>query len=334
MIAKCLFGLIGFAVLSAVLCVAGAVATYYLQGETMAMGLLRAWVFDFDGILVGAFGFGLLWFVRSSGNVVLAQLQNVLELPDSAAVTLVALHRRTRSWAYSAIISVPLTLVGGVALWNCHFPLSGFARAYLATCTISIYFVAASIGAFFLFTMAEFLFLERQMDHSSKDRLRMKADASPLDLDSIDSFFVLSATVGVIAIYLGFRGTLTGSFRDTPEVFRQLLVLPVLLFLPATLCYSLYPRMVLRKIANNDMLYRIQELEALASTANPQAPKERLEFRKLVLEVKEKIYSDTRMGPLLTFKDTLALTMSLVIVIQFILQHDKTVVGFLKSLLN
>jgi hypothetical protein len=333
MLASSLFYLLGCALLSAVLCTIGVLLTYFLQGEATALGLMNAWVVEFNGILVGATGYGLLLFVRAKGRAILAQLNNLLEVSPEHAAKLLKLHHRTISWFWTNLVSIPITVVGAIILWNCRFPLIGFAHIYLAICAISIYYVASSILAFFVYTLALFSYIEDQSQRGLAKRLTKKRQAG-MDLTTIDSFFVIASTIGVASIYLGFRGTLTANFVNTPAVFKSLLILPTILYLPATLCFSFYPRYVLRKIAECDVLCKIQEFEDDAEKLQPSNFKDGLELKKLILELKEKMVNEYNATPLLGIKDAPSLTISILLVLQFIFQKDSVVANFFHHLFN
>lgn len=329
MLARSLFSLLWCSLLSISLCGVGVGVAYTVQDPEIALGLLRSWVFDFNGVIVGALGYGLMFFVRSGGRTVLAQLREVLILPDPIQPALAQYQHQAMSWGWANLIAVPATVVGAVVLWNCGYPLEGFAQYYLAACSISIYYVATNILAFFLFTLAMFHQIEVASDDGEPLRLRKPGPATRLHMETIDFFFVLSSTIGIFAIYFGFRGTLTANFQNTPEMFKDLLILPVALYLPATLCFSFYPRYVLKKVAERDTLQRIDEM-----LGTPDPPPEgdyqtSLELRKLVLEVREKMLQEHKAPPILRLKDAPSLTLSLIILVQFLWQSDAIVKDFL-----
>jgi hypothetical protein len=110
--------------------------------------------------------------------------------------------------------------------------------------------------------------------------------------------------------------------------------LPAILYLPATLCFSFYPRYVLRKVAECDILCRIQEFEDDAEKLQPASLKDGLELRKLILDLKDKMVNEYKAVPLLSFKDAPSLTISLIFVIQFIFQKDSVVAEFFRHLFN
>lgn len=334
MLARCLFLLLWCSLLSIALCFLGFGVTYLVQGDRIAIGLAKAWIFDFNGVIVGALGYGLMLFVRWEGRTVLAQLDQLLVLPDELKPELVAAQQRALSWWWTNLVAVPTTLIGATILWNCGYPLHGFAQVYLAICSSSIYYVATSILAYFLFTLGMFNRLESASDLGLALRFEAAGPKAQIRLETIDFFFVLTSTVGIFAIYAGFRGTLTANFQHTPEIFRDLLILPLILYLPATLCYSLYPRYVLRKISERETIRRIEEtLGSIQPPANADVEVS-LQLRKLALEVREKMLQERKAPPLLGLKDAPSLTLSLVILVQFIWHSDKIVSDFLARFLS
>jgi hypothetical protein len=334
MLARCLFFLLWCSLLSVGLCFLGFGLTYLIQGDRIAIGLVKAWIFDFDGVIVGALGYGLMLFVRSAGRTVLGQLDQLLILPDELKPGLVAAQHRAISWWWANLIAVPTTLIGAGILWNCGYPLTGFAQVYLAVCSSSIYYVATNILAHFLFTLAMFNRLEAASDSGVDLGFHAAGPRTQIRIETIDFFFVLTSTMGIFAIYAGFRGTLTANFENTPEIFRDLLILPLILYLPATLCYSLYPRYVLRKIAERETIRRIEETLGPVELPTAKDVEASLKLRKLVLEVREGMLREHRAPPLLGLKDAPSLTLSLVILVQFIWHSDKIVSDFLSRFLH
>ena len=53
MIASLFFHLLGCSLLSLGLCLLGALVAYGLQGEEIAVHLVKSWIFEFNGIIVG-----------------------------------------------------------------------------------------------------------------------------------------------------------------------------------------------------------------------------------------------------------------------------------------
>jgi hypothetical protein len=326
------FAVVAFCLVSALLCSIGALLTLFLQGSETALALVDAWVFKFNGILVGGTGYGLLYFLRRNGSAVLLQLTNILEIPPKFAPTLVLYSRRALSWRWCVAMSVPLTAAGAAILWQSGFPLHGFAKVYLAISTVSIYVVASCILTFLVFTLALFRFLEENSRRYLDDRFRTRSGSNYIELEALDSFFVISATMGLIAIYVGFRGTLTANFTDESDLYRRLFIAPIIFYLPVALLYSFYPRYVLRKIRERDILITLDEFGQRASDAKFDTVVAELECRKLLLELKEKLRAETSSTAILGFKDAPSLTISLLIAIQFLAQRDPAIAEFLRRL--
>jgi len=332
MLPQSFFSVVIFCLVSAILCSLGAILTAYLQGPHVALGLIDSWLFKFDGILVGGTGYGLLFFIRRYGNTVLAQLTNIVQAPASLAPELLRYSSRSLSWRWCALISVPLTTAGGILLWECGFPLEGFAKIYLALCTISIYVVASCILTFLIFMLALFRFIEENSRNHQGVRFSSKSGSSHMELETLDSFFVITATMGLIAIYVGFRGTLTANFVGENDFYRRLLIMPVIFYLPAALLYSFYPRYVMRRMRERDIMITLDQFEQRAEEAGFKTVVAELEYRKLLLDLKEKLRAETNASAILGFKDAPSLTISLLIVIQFLTNQDPAVSEFLQNI--
>ena len=331
MIARAFFHAVLAGIATVIAVAVGAVITFTFQNERLAADLAETAVLNFNGILVGAAGFGLLAFVHYSGRRMFALLNNVLDVPDEYAADYARYLDRVSSWRWWLLIVTPLSIVGVLVLWRAGFPFYGFANFYLAVGVSSIYVVASSILASYVFTILFFQYIEEHSGYGVRPRIRLKCSFASIDLQTIDSFFIVSAAFGVLAIYLGFRGTLTANFTSTTEAFRRMMILPVVFYLPATLCYSFYPRHVLRQVTECDTLELVEAFEK--QTENGLAGEglqAKLELRALVLEIKEKMLNERRAMPLITLKDAPSLTMSLIILMQFITQNDAVVAEFLK----
>lgn len=308
----------------------GALLTYFFQDDRVATQLVETAVFDFNGILVGAVGYGLLAFVYFSGRRMLAVLNNILDVPKEHMADYARLLERAGSWRAWLAIVAPLSIIGALVLWRAGFPLYGLAEFYLAVGVSSIYVVASAILASYVYTIFLFHFIEEHSGNSTRPRIRLKCSFASMDLQTIDSFFIVNAAFGVLAIYLGFRGTLTANFTSMTELYRKAMILPLVFYLPATLCYSFYPRYVLRQVTECDTLELVEEFERQTKDQPEGADfKATLELRKLIFDIKEKMLNDRRAVPLLTLKDAPSLTMSLIIAIQFIGQNDSLVSKFL-----
>ena len=77
-IARAFFSAVMAGICTAVAAAVGALLTSWLQDDQLAIELIQTGVFRFNGILVGATGYGLLAFVYRSGMRMLAQLTRIL----------------------------------------------------------------------------------------------------------------------------------------------------------------------------------------------------------------------------------------------------------------
>jgi|GEM_PF-4755850 len=317
--------LVGAAV-SAALCLLGAMITYFCQGETLAVEFLRYYVIQFDGILVGASSYGLLFFVMTRGKEMLAELNKILIVPESHIAELSKLRGRSVSFLWANLISLPLTATGVIVFSKCGFPLQGFARLYLTICVNSIWYAASTVLAFLFYS----LLLFNRIDVYSMPREGERIGAEKLSAfssEQIDNFFIVCSSLALAAIYIGFRGGLTG-FTNVDANYARLLILPVIFYLPATLFYSLYPRYVLRQVFDRDVMVRFAGLERQIEVLRKLGLKDKLELLKLLYEVRVQALLQGQGSSLLGVKDVPSFTLGLLIVIQFVTKGDSIIKGF------
>ena len=326
MLASALFSVIWAAGVGLVLIGLGCGLIYVAQGGQMARDFLNSATVHFNGLLVFATGYGLLGYVRSTGRSLLAQLTQIVHLPPNAQEMLAHLGARIAAWRATNYIAVPLTVVGALVLWSCGYPLAGFARLYLAFWTTSIYYVASAILAFYVYVIALFRFVEEHAEIVTLQRPSLVRRVQVLD-----EFLIISATMGVLAIYFGFRGTLTANFVHVDAISQDLLMLPLLFYVPTTLLYSFYPRFVLRQMLEEDVVRMTEDLERRIFEQRHADLKDELELRHLVMEIKTRALAERRAIPLLSLKDAPSLTISILILIQFILHRDAVIASFLSQ---
>lgn len=333
MIATCFVYMLLFAGMAIVLGTIGTLGTYLLQGDVATRDFVRTYFGTFNAIGVASTGYALMLFVRTTGRSVMSQLVDVLEVRDEQAVAFARELHRTTAWGPANWICIPLTIIGSLALWWRGFPLTGFSKIYLALSAFSIYYVASNILSFYLFVILLFRFIEER-SRNAGERFRLKVPPAGMEMRTIDTFLVTSATMGVFTLYVGVRATLTATFVDSVPFLRELLLLPFILYLPATLCYSLYPRFVLRHISECDALASIEALEQQVRSSPPTDLRANLELRKLTMDLKEKMLNDCRSTPVLGLKDAPSLTMSIIVILQVVAQKDSVYSEFFKSMLG
>ena len=225
MLIKSIFNIFVWCGISLALCLVGFIISYFYQGPIIARELFNSWIFYFDGILVGGVGYGLMWFIKNYGRNLLAQINDLIAISEEDMPKVFVYSRRMNSQLWKNVVGIPLTIVGGIIMWNCGYPLEGFAKYYLAIGSISIYYVGSYLLTFFIFSLMMFKSLE-----DSEKRIELTRNIVPLEFNNLNYFFVITSTVGVAGIYLGFRGTLTANFVLDPEgiITRKLLIFPVI----------------------------------------------------------------------------------------------------------
>jgi hypothetical protein len=332
MLISILMDIFSFCGVSLILCFLGVIISYYTQDSKTAFNLLNAWIFHFDGILIGGFGYGIMWFLKEHGKNILANIITIMDIPENNLPEAVKYSMYATSWKWKFIIGMPITFLGGFVLWNCVYPFDGFAKYYLAICSISIYFVGAYILSFYVFILLMFKVLE-----TSKYEINVNKFILPLEFETLNNFLVITSFLGVVALYLGFRGTLTANFLYSGDmVFRKLLILPLFIFLPTVLVYSFFPRYAIRRIYENHLIKKIRELEDERSRTEMKeiSFKDKIEIENLLQSIKEKILMERKQFPLLSLKDTPSLLLTIIIFIQYIMQNDMKVKEFLDLLLK
>lgn len=332
MIAACLMSLLLCAAGAALLGLVGALCTHLLQGDAMARQFAGSFFGTFNGVGVASTGYALLWFVHTIGRTFIAQVGTLVIVPERHRLSFARELQRAASWSAANVIAVPLAVLGCATLWWRGFPHAGFAKWYLAVCSFSIYYVASGILAFYLRVILLFRFIEDRSFERTSERVRLQSSPGSIELRFIDLFLVTSATFGLVTLYVGLRATLTASFADQQPFLRELLLLPFVLYLPATICYSIYPRYVLRQVSEGTALAAIEAFESHLGQNRQLSVKDDLELRNLVMDVKEKMLADCRAVPLLGLKDAPSLAMSLVIVLQFVVQRDTVIGAFVRGL--
>jgi hypothetical protein len=313
---------------SAALWLLGWSLTMMVQGQGAASDLTIAWFFAFDGILAGAAGYGTIFFMCREGSILTSALRSVIEVPDSLQEEFRQHMEFFKPWWRPFLVAVVLTVIGGFIATGAGIPLKGFAHRYLLVMVISFYFVGSYGLMFILGVLDLFRFIDTNADSVPDERIKLKAPFLSQGIQTIDLFLIVSSGMCVFAVYVCFRGTLT-AFAGAPPAFYKALIIPVFFYLPASLVYSFYTRYVLRQVWENDTFAAIDQFAEETKLDVVQNLKERLELRKLILDVKEKMLMERRALPLISFKDAPTLTMALLMAIQLIAQKDPIVSVFL-----
>ncbi len=313
---------------SAVLWLIGWGLTLDYQGPAAASEFTAVWFFSFDGILAGAAGYGTIFFMCHQRSNLISALRNVVDVPSALHDEFERRSKLFSPWWLTLIVAVVITVVGGFIANGARIPLKDFSHKYLSVMVISFYFVGSFGLMFIVGVLNLFRFIDRHSDSASDDRIKLKTPFRPQGIQAVDLFFVISSGMCILAVYVCFRGTLT-AFAGGPEFFYRALIIPVFFYLPASLVYSFYPRYVLRQVWENDTFLAIERFSEETEIDSVLDLKTRLDLRKLILDVKEKMLVERRALPLISFKDAPTLTIALLTAIQLIAQNDPIVSGFL-----
>jgi hypothetical protein len=302
-------------VIASITAVAAAL-TWLAGGRSAAIELLDIGVARMKGPWVWVFGWGLASFVSARGRMVPLDINGLFEPGEATASVTGRVERATHhrnAWRYT----VPITLVGMFLTAVYGIPTQGIGYWIILVMVCSIYYVAAFLLFYFVETTQAF---DGLLEASTEVRFRRLY--SPLHLENLTSYLAITTTIGVVAIYAGFRGTLTAGFRFHDEVWKSFLCLPLVLFLPGVLFYDYYPRYVLRKILQHRVF---KTMERLGTCEDDEA-------RSLVLDLKETVELNSQILPFLDYKSLPSYLLAIFFGISVAYNSDPAVKIFFKQL--
>ena len=294
----------------------------------MALKFFDSWMFNFNGLLVGGTTWGLSYLLYRDSRGVLNKLLNMIDLvPDETADLLVE-FRKTYCWrrifGYGSIIGI----LGATSLLLSGYPLEGFAKWYLAVGSASLHFFAGCILVHLYHSIRFFWLID-----SKYDNIRIKDDLAPMQLESFNTYFIVTATMGIFASYFAFRGTLTAGFTFPFPMLEKMLIYPVLVYLPVGLMYSFYPRYVLKRIYDRSNIEHIKRLDQVRRNTNLDGTlslEQKLQIEDTIMGIREKLTGDARQFPILDIKDYPSLFLAILMFIQYIFHEDAVISEFFK----
>lgn len=315
-------------VISALVCAIGVGIAFFIQGGEIAMALFNSYIFEFNGILIVGFGYGLYWFINTRGLILFNSIRKIIVQDEDSEITgILKFFNIANSKLKQHFSGIICSVIGGTILWNCGYPLNGFAKYFLAASSISLFYVAGMMAPFFY----SIVYMFRNLDRESHTIKLKDGTSTAFEIENVNTCLMICTTAGVFALFLSFRGTLTANytFLDNGIVFKQLLIAPIVAFLPALVFVSFYYRYVLRKLQSNDIIRNIQKIEDKYKNQEiATSKKEELEINKLILDIKEKISSQYNKTPWVSIKDSPALFVGLLFIIQFIVKYDEVIKSF------
>ena len=322
--------------ISVIICTIGGLISWAIQGKEMAFQMVWSYAYHFNGIFIIGTGYGTLFFILKTYPNAFQNLLSILDLSEELKLELTKGFDKVKSPLKHNLISIIITLIGGGILLQCGYPLEGFSKFFLAITSISLFYVGGLMFSYLIFTIMIFRTLD---EHNHK--ITFQKNTEIVELENLNVYLTTIFLSSVIALYLAFRGTLTANFTFENTVFnettRQFLLFPIVVFLPFVLFSGFYIRYVLRKIHLNGLTDKIDNLHNLIATSRENEfydLRQSLELEKMVLEIKEKIYSKSNTISLLSLKDSPSIIIALVLIIQFLYQNDNTIQNFIKSFLK
>jgi len=288
------------------------------EGQGQASVYLELTLRAMLGFWVWTLGWGLVSFVRSEAPAFTNDLVSILE-PSGAVGRSVGILER--SVLHRAALPLTASVAGAGLLLTLVYgvPLSGIGYWAVVLGVTSIYYASSFLLWHFLSVLRAF-----QLLLMSADNVRFRDATSPLHLESLLSYLSLTTTLGVLAIYVGFRGTLTAGFLFEHESLKAFLLTPLILYLPATLLYNFHPRYVLRRLIQHRVFRAMNRLSVA------KVP----DLQQLVLEIRELGLTNAQILPFIDYKSLPSYAISILFVLSLAYHNDPAVKGFLGYLLG
>ena len=306
-----------FLVISGILVVCALIA-WLANGREAAVSLVATAVIGMKGPWVWTFGFGLASFVSTRGRLLPLDINGVLVTNEITAAMTGRIERSTHhrnAYRYT----LPITVLGAFLTSVYGIPNSGIAYYAIFLGICAIYYIAA----YLLFHFVEVILAFQEL-FESMGEVEFKRVYNPMHLENLTSYLAMTTTLGLVAIYAGFRGTLTANFHFQPEVWRAFLTTPLVLFLPGTLFYNYYPRYVLKKILQFKVFKTMERLGA---------PDES-DTKGLLLDLRESAALNSQILPFLDYKSLPSYLLAIMFAISLAYNSDPAVKSFFNNLMG
>ncbi len=322
--------------ISIIACLLGGGIAWIFQGKSMAFQLVLSYAYYFNGIFIVGTSYGVFFFIKKTYPSAFIMLCNVVHLPEELNINILKSYSRVENPLFHHGISAAITIIGGIILFQCGYPLEGFSKYFLAVTSISLFYIGGLMFSYLIFTVLIF----RKLDDNYKT-IRFQKNTEFVELENLNIYLTTLFLASVIALYLAFRGTLTANFTFENALFnegiRKFLLYPLVIFLPFVLFSGFYIRYVLRKIHMNGLTDKVNDLYKMINNTRENKSaniKQYLELEKTVLEIKEKLFSKSNTISLLSIKDSPSIIISIALIIQFLYQNDSTIQSFINTVLG
>src|SRR4029077_3156390 len=308
---------------STFVCAAGTCITLVVNPD-QAHTFFVSYVYYWNGLLVGMSGFGALHFGMITHKQQFHYLAfEILDLAGDLQFALTTELGRLYSFRNKQLIAIPVFFVGATILYVCGYPMTDLPKYMLWACSSFMFYVGGLMLAYGIFCLKLFNFLERNAGD-----IRLQDDVNIVELEYFNLYLSTLFLTATLALYFAFRGTLTANFTFAPpnqaierivtlfiapegnySAVRNLLLYPIVIFLPLALFSSFYMKLVLRKIYLGSIKQKGAEVDTFAKAIIDDAESKNpetaiIEVRKTVMELKEKIIQNKKVLPLFTLSDS------------------------------
>jgi hypothetical protein len=312
-----------------------------------------SYVYHWNGLVVATSGFGALHFGMSTYkqqyNYLISEI--LYFQTDEVVVEVYFELEKLYSIWNKQFIAIPVFIVGTSILYICGYPMKGLPKYFLWLSSCSMFYAGGLMLAGGIYSIRLFNTLERNIE-----KIELQNNVHILELENFNLYLSTLFLTATIALYFAFRGTLTANFTFVPpyewvdylvhlfvpspdnyKSVRNLLIYPIIIFLPFAAFAAFYVRLVLRKIYLNSIKRKILEIDELAkpaveNTASSYTVDRIIEIRNAVMDLKEKIIKNNKVLPLVDIKDSPSIILLAIILIQFIIHNDSTIKSFLIGL--
>lgn len=337
--------------ISIAVCIAGVCVTL-ISDPDQVRSFLISYIYYWNGLLVAASGFGALHFAWATHKQQFHRLIfGILNVTGDFQFVITAELEKLYSLRNKQLVAVPIFIVGMMILYVCGYPLTGAPQFFLWISSSLMFYAGGLMFAYAARSLYVFYLLEKNIEN-----VRLQDDVNIIELEDFNLYLSILFLAGTLALYCAFRGTLTANFTFAPpnpwterivilfappgsnySSVRNLLLYPIVIFLPLALFSGFHMKLVLRKIYLESIKRKISEVDALArpiiedaDSKNPAI--DMIQVRKTVMELKEKIIQNNRAMPLVTLNDSPSIALTLLVGLQFIWINDRPVKSFFEGL--
>jgi hypothetical protein len=338
--------------ISVAVCALGTTLSALLVHPAQGREFLVSYVYSWDGLVVATAGFGALQFALSTYKQQFHYLTSeILQLDRTVVGPIYFELEKLYSIRNKQVIALPVLLVGSVTLYICGYPMTGLPQSLLWLSSSTMYYAGGLMLAYTVYSVRFFATLERYVDY-----IQLKNNVHILEFENFNLYLSTLFLTATVALYFAFRGTLTANFTFTPpfrwvgqlvqlvipptgnyKLVRNLLIYPIILFLPYAAFSGFYIRLVLRKIYLVSIKRKIMEIDELANPAVERAEAAHAEdriidIRNAAMDLKDKIIKNNKVLPLIDIKDSPSIVLLMIIVIQFVVHNDDKIRDYLGAL--